>query len=126
MKKVLFSILTVLLVCSVNLVAQQAEIESKPERKEHKSTMTSANHARSQADGMKEMLDLNEEQAKEVLDLFLKIADERSRTRERFDNRGPEMGKILMTINEKRETELIKILTAEQWATYKQSRKRTP
>jgi len=126
MKKVLFSILTVLLVCSGSLFAQQAEIESTPERKAHKSTMTSANHARSQADGMKEMLRLDDKQAKEVLDLFLNIADERSRTRERFDNRGQEMSQALMKINEKREAKLMEILSPEQWATYKQSRKRTP
>jgi len=58
-----------LFICGGSLFAQKLEKDAKPERKPYKSTMTAENHARSQADGMVERLDLNEAQAAQVLEV---------------------------------------------------------
>ena len=119
MKKILFA--AVALIFSVSMFAQQPQ---RGERREFKPEEM----ATRMADGMKKELNLNDEQYKSVYNLYLKRGEEMKARRDKGlqgqqvnrEARREEMKKSQETMN----TELKKILTAEQYTKYEEMLKK--
>lgn len=113
-----------MLLSSGAIVAQNVDT-SHPERNANAATRTVENQAIAQSQRLVELLDLNQDQATELITLFTSVAEQRAQARNR-NLKGDDMAKALMKINSSRERGIIKILTPEQREAYKATQVRTP